>query len=463
MANWTVFENSKGCEIKTPVEDEAVRLAPLTTTMLYEQLNASSRQSRVANSVPCRGSACSFRAGQRHLPAMFSCSQLAVRELARANPSIVAECLQVLDNPTVRCVSYLPWSCRVVLGSHRYTQCDDNTERKFRALRLEAIIPHVMCVAVALIPSAVRGQKTPDMMLSHACNPGVPETLVFPLPRSTSRRCYVNYLLDHFITGAIAVLSCPVSFHLPPLTVNGPYNQPHAAAGRSQDRGTHDWKTTAEAASRQNDGDEVEIGDEKQLNVKYVEPDELTSRPPRICLLITTCACCEVVGGGGGGGGSISCTLCVCVAVLEVGTCWPHVYVCGSRDRYPGTSGRSGGGIVPSRQIPGPGPALSPAAGVVLDTPTPAAKGGRGGSEVSLLASHQGGPGSNPSRVTPDSRMWKSCRTMPLVGGFSRGSPVSLAPLIPALLRTHLASPLSAFKTTLIKAAQIASLTLRTH
>ncbi|KAJ8866644.1 hypothetical protein PR048_032505 [Dryococelus australis] len=33
--------------------------------------------------------------------------------------------------------------------------------------------------------------------------------------------------------------------------------------------------------------------------------------------------------------------------------------------------------------------------------------------------------GSIPGRVTPDFRMWESCRTMPLVGGFSRGSPVS--------------------------------------
>ncbi|KAJ8895430.1 hypothetical protein PR048_000762 [Dryococelus australis] len=31
---------------------------------------------------------------------------------------------------------------------------------------------------------------------------------------------------------------------------------------------------------------------------------------------------------------------------------------------------------------------------------------------------------------------WKSCRTMPLVGGFYRGSPVSPGPFIPALLRT---------------------------
>ncbi|KAJ8893762.1 hypothetical protein PR048_006362 [Dryococelus australis] len=36
-------------------------------------------------------------------------------------------------------------------------------------------------------------------------------------------------------------------------------------------------------------------------------------------------------------------------------------------------------------------------------------------------------PGSIPGRVTPDFRMWESCRTMPLVGGSSRGSPLSPA------------------------------------
>ncbi|KAJ8893767.1 hypothetical protein PR048_006367 [Dryococelus australis] len=44
---------------------------------------------------------------------------------------------------------------------------------------------------------------------------------------------------------------------------------------------------------------------------------------------------------------------------------------------------------------------------------------------VSLLASNQGDPGSIPGRVTPDFRMWESCRIMPFVGGFSRGSPIS--------------------------------------
>ncbi|KAJ8877384.1 hypothetical protein PR048_021838 [Dryococelus australis] len=37
---------------------------------------------------------------------------------------------------------------------------------------------------------------------------------------------------------------------------------------------------------------------------------------------------------------------------------------------------------------------------------------------VSLLTSHKGNPGPIPGRVTPDFRMWESCRMMPLVGGF---------------------------------------------
>ncbi|KAJ8896222.1 hypothetical protein PR048_001565 [Dryococelus australis] len=44
---------------------------------------------------------------------------------------------------------------------------------------------------------------------------------------------------------------------------------------------------------------------------------------------------------------------------------------------------------------------------------------------VSLLASHQGDSGSIPGRITPDFRMWETCRTMPFVGWFSWGSPVS--------------------------------------
>ncbi|KAJ8865958.1 hypothetical protein PR048_033482 [Dryococelus australis] len=42
----------------------------------------------------------------------------------------------------------------------------------------------------------------------------------------------------------------------------------------------------------------------------------------------------------------------------------------------------------------------------------------------------------------PDFRMRESCPKMPLVGGFSRGSPVSPRPFIPTPVRTHLASPL---------------------
>ncbi|KAJ8883367.1 hypothetical protein PR048_015210 [Dryococelus australis] len=44
-----------------------------------------------------------------------------------------------------------------------------------------------------------------------------------------------------------------------------------------------------------------------------------------------------------------------------------------------------------------------------------------------LLASYEGDQGSIPGRVTQDFRMWESCGTMPLIGGFSRGSPVSPA------------------------------------
>ncbi|KAJ8871371.1 hypothetical protein PR048_027688 [Dryococelus australis] len=46
---------------------------------------------------------------------------------------------------------------------------------------------------------------------------------------------------------------------------------------------------------------------------------------------------------------------------------------------------------------------------------------------VRLLASHQGKPGSIPGRVTPNFCKWESCLMMPLVGSFSRGSPVSPA------------------------------------
>ncbi|KAJ8872787.1 hypothetical protein PR048_026403 [Dryococelus australis] len=70
---------------------------------------------------------------------------------------------------------------------------------------------------------------------------------------------------------------------------------------------------------------------------------------------------------------------------------------------------------------------------------------GRDGVMVRLLASYQG---------ETDFRMWESCRTMLLVGGFSRRSPVptSPPPYIPALLHTHLASPTSALKTLMLGA-----------
>ncbi|KAJ8895583.1 hypothetical protein PR048_000919 [Dryococelus australis] len=42
---------------------------------------------------------------------------------------------------------------------------------------------------------------------------------------------------------------------------------------------------------------------------------------------------------------------------------------------------------------------------------------------VRLLTSQQGEPGSIPCRFSPDFRMWESWRTMPLIGGFSLGSP----------------------------------------
>ncbi|KAJ8882326.1 hypothetical protein PR048_014128 [Dryococelus australis] len=45
-----------------------------------------------------------------------------------------------------------------------------------------------------------------------------------------------------------------------------------------------------------------------------------------------------------------------------------------------------------------------------------------------LLASHQGEPGSIPGRFTLNFCKWESCRTMLMVGGFPRGSPVSPAP-----------------------------------
>ncbi|KAJ8896055.1 hypothetical protein PR048_001396 [Dryococelus australis] len=47
-----------------------------------------------------------------------------------------------------------------------------------------------------------------------------------------------------------------------------------------------------------------------------------------------------------------------------------------------------------------------------------------------------------PAGSLPDFRMWEYCRTMPLVGGFSRASPHFPRPFIPALLHSHLNHPL---------------------
>ncbi|KAJ8892382.1 hypothetical protein PR048_004962 [Dryococelus australis] len=77
---------------------------------------------------------------------------------------------------------------------------------------------------------------------------------------------------------------------------------------------------------------------------------------------------------------------------------------------------------------------------------------------VILPTSHQGEPGSITGRVTPDFRKCELCRTMPQVGGLSRGSPVSRALRILALPHSHVISLSSAPKTSLLRAAQISQL-----
>ncbi|KAJ8884106.1 hypothetical protein PR048_015963 [Dryococelus australis] len=67
---------------------------------------------------------------------------------------------------------------------------------------------------------------------------------------------------------------------------------------------------------------------------------------------------------------------------------------------------------------------------------------GRGGPAFKTLASHQGESGSIFGGVASGFfHVGIAPRTMPLVDRFSRGSPVSPHPCIPALLHTHLASP----------------------
>ncbi|KAJ8874562.1 hypothetical protein PR048_025425 [Dryococelus australis] len=63
----------------------------------------------------------------------------------------------------------------------------------------------------------------------------------------------------------------------------------------------------------------------------------------------------------------------------------------------------------------------------------------------------------SPAR-SPDFRKWESCRTMPLVGGFSRGSPVSPSPSFRHRSIFTSITPASALKTSLLRAAQISSL-----
>ncbi|KAJ8872390.1 hypothetical protein PR048_025994 [Dryococelus australis] len=77
------------------------------------------------------------------------------------------------------------------------------------------------------------------------------------------------------------------------------------------------------------------------------------------------------------------------------------------------------------------------------------ASGGRGSVMSRLRASH-------PRNF----RTWESRRSIPLVGGFSRGAPFSPRQCIPALLHTHLASPTWALKTSMLISAQISSLRL---
>ncbi|KAJ8872095.1 hypothetical protein PR048_025696 [Dryococelus australis] len=56
---------------------------------------------------------------------------------------------------------------------------------------------------------------------------------------------------------------------------------------------------------------------------------------------------------------------------------------------------------------------------------------------------------------------WESCRTMPLVGGFSRGSPYHLPPLHSGAAPYSLQPPSSALKTSLLRAIKISSLLSR--
>ncbi|KAJ8871354.1 hypothetical protein PR048_027671 [Dryococelus australis] len=80
---------------------------------------------------------------------------------------------------------------------------------------------------------------------------------------------------------------------------------------------------------------------------------------------------------------------------------------------------------------------------------------------VRLLASHHGEPGSIPGRFTPDFRKWDSCRTMPLIGGFSRGSPVCFAISSQRCSIPH--SPISALSSNLFTLYNLWSVVLSTR
>ncbi|KAJ8890229.1 hypothetical protein PR048_009737 [Dryococelus australis] len=67
-----------------------------------------------------------------------------------------------------------------------------------------------------------------------------------------------------------------------------------------------------------------------------------------------------------------------------------------------------------------------------------------------------------PVRSLPDFRTWVLCRTMPLVSGFSRGSPRFPHPCIPALLQTLIALPFSVLKSPMLTATQTLSTLLNT-
>ncbi|KAJ8888578.1 hypothetical protein PR048_008070 [Dryococelus australis] len=82
-------------------------------------------------------------------------------------------------------------------------------------------------------------------------------------------------------------------------------------------------------------------------------------------------------------------------------------------------------------------------------------KGGRGGVVIRILVSHQDEPRSISGGPPLDFRMWESGWTMQLLSGFSRGSPVSPCPYVPALIYTQLASHALALNTSVLRATAL--------